>query len=385
MKTFILYLFLLISFVSSFSAPVWAHPNDVPDPGFVFTSDFGPRNVTPWHPAIDYGAGAGVAAPLLEDGTVTGLSRPNVGSIIILTIQGVHTFRYLHMFNDTVLPIFSGSFILAQVSGGNLAIVSRTPGFLDRANYIISPTAGQTVTINSDLLGIPGPTVPTVLRNAAGAGNAISTNQLNTVNHPAVGAAGTSGGYPAHLHVDLGFNVSENPLYHIADRNSAYVVKMLDTGNTARLGDYFVGPNDSNSMFIKLNVDSKVGGDLESVRIYVDSVDAGHLVREFTYGGTTPAHDPLNADTTGPDLSNGATNGVQPISYGLENFVYNDWNTTPPLAVRPSQLAEGKHDWIFVLRDIRGHIPFTGGIDPMFKFTIDKTPPSTSIGVKKTL
>jgi hypothetical protein len=244
MKAFILYLFLLISFVSSFSAPVWAHPNDVPDPGFVFTSDFGPRNVTPWHPAIDYGAGAGVAVPLLEDGTVAGLSRPNVGSIIILTIQGVHTFRYLHMFNDTVLPIFSGSFILAQVSGGNLAIVRRTPGFLDRANYIISPTAGQTVTINSDLLGIPGPTVPTVLRNAAGTGNAISTNNLDRTNHPTIGAAGTSGGYPAHLHVDLGFNVSENPLYHIADRNSEYIVKMLDTGNNARLGDYLKAKQD---------------------------------------------------------------------------------------------------------------------------------------------
>ena len=100
---------------------------------------------------IDYSRGAGQSVPLLEDGTVMGLSRPNVGSIIILTIQGVHTFRYLHMFNDTVLPIFSGSFILALASvanDGNLAIVKRTAGFLDRADYIISRStapAGETV------------------------------------------------------------------------------------------------------------------------------------------------------------------------------------------------------------------------------------------------
>src|SRR4030067_1007361 len=89
MKALTLYLFLLISFVSSFSAPVWAHPDDVFDPGFVFTSDFGPRMVpspgTLFHMGIDYSRGAGQSVPLLEDGTVMGLSRPNVGSIIILT------------------------------------------------------------------------------------------------------------------------------------------------------------------------------------------------------------------------------------------------------------------------------------------------------------
>lgn len=369
--------------VCSWSALVLAHPDEADDPGFDITSDFGPRNVagSRFHRAIDFRRQAGQTVPLLEDGTVTALFQGATTNIIIVTVSGTHTLRYLHLFYDDFLiglPRFSGGFMLAEASDGNLAIVKQVPGFPDRAEYIISanPTP-QTVTVDADLLfGLPLPGTVTI-QNAAGTAVAMSTNILNTTDHD-VGPAGTSGDFPAHMHVDLGLGVSENPLYHITDRASAYIVTLQEKNNQARLPGYFVGPNDPDSFFIKLQVDSRAGRDLESVEIYVDQEDFVHQVREFNYGGKTDGHDPVNADTSGGDVSNGVTNGVEAIQIGLERFVFTDWDAQ---IVGPSELPEGEHEWIFVLKDIHDNTPFADGMAPRFKFNIDKTPPDTSIVV----
>jgi hypothetical protein len=370
------------------------HPVLVPDPGYVITSDFGPRTVaggTPFHKAIDFKRALGTTVPLLEDGTVTSLNRASAGVVhlVSLVVTGVHTFRYLHFFDDTDLPIVSGSFVLATASGGSLAIVrmSGTPG---RASYIISPNAGNTVTITTARPGLP--MVPFTFRNAAGTANATTENALTTANHPDAGPAGGSGGFAVHMHVDHGVmaggvQVSENPLYHITDRDSAYIVALQDKTGINRTAGYAVGPNDTGSTFLKLDVNSSVGKDLESARIYVDQADAAHLVREYVYGGQTALHDPINTDVgVAGVLSNGLTNGVQTFDAGHEAFVYNDWDSaSTPAHQLPSDLPEGDHDFLFVLRDIHDNIPFPNNADIRFRFRVDRTAPVTVIpDVQKT-
>ena len=379
-------------------APAGAHPDDAPDPGYYITSDFGPRTVaggTPFHKAIDMRRGAGLGVPLLEDGTVTSLTRGNT-QLVSLVVTGQHTFRYLHFFDDTALPIVSGAFVLARASDNSLAIV-RLAGAPGEASYIISPNAGNTVTITAQRAGLPNP--PFTFMTAGGGAPATTENALTTGNHPDAGPSGGSGGFAVHMHVDHGVvgnvSVSMNPLFHMADRTSRFIAALRDRDNVNRPRGYAVGPNEPLSTFLKLNVrsepepndtaaNSTVAKDLESVRIYVDQVNPAHLVREYVYGGQTDAHDPINTDVGNGDLSNGTTNGVETGGVGNESFVYNDWDSAGPAGQRPSDLPEGAHEFVFVLRDVHDNIPFADGVDLRFPFNVDRTAPTTVIAVKKT-
>ena len=246
------------------AAPILAgaHPNDVPDPGFYITSDFGPRdaggNASRFHRSIDYRRHVGRAVPLLEDGTVTEINRPN--TMVSLVVVGVHTFRYLHFFDDTALPIVAGSFVLARSSDNNLAIV-RMSGVAGRASYIISPTANRTVTISTARPGLPP--VPFVFMTADGMAQARTINAVTVAANPDAGPAGGSGGFAVHMHVDHGLvagtntQVSMNPLLHIADRESRFIAFLRDRTDIGRVAGYAVGPLDTTSTFLKLRVNSE--------------------------------------------------------------------------------------------------------------------------------
>jgi hypothetical protein len=374
------------------------HPALIPDPGFTITSDFGPRTVpggTPFHKALDFSRPLGTNVPLLEDGTVTSLNRADTAGdprhLVALVVTGVHTFRYLHFFDDSDLPIVSGSFVLAEATGGGLAIVrmSGTPG---RASYMISPVAGRTVTITTARPGLP--MVPFTFKNAAGTANATTETALTTASHPDAGPAGGSGGFAVHMHIDHGVmiggaaQVSMNPLFHIVDRDSAFIVALQDKTGINRPAGYAVGPNDAGSTFLKLDVNSSVGKDLESIRLYVDQADTAHLIREYVYGGQTEAHDPINTDVGLPGVlsTNGLTDGVQTFGTGHEAFIYNGWDSaSTPANQKPSDLPEGDHDFLFVLRDIHDNIPFPNNADIRFRFRVDRTAPVTVIpDVQKT-
>jgi hypothetical protein len=380
------------------AASAGAHPDDAIDPGFFITSDFGPRTTaggTPFHKAIDMRRAAGLGVPLLENGTVTSLTRGNT-QLVSLVVTGQHTFRYLHFFDDTALPIVSGPFVLARASDNSLAIV-RLAGTPGEAAYIISPNAGNTVTITVQRAGLPLP--PFTFMTPGGGAPATTEDVLTTAAHPNAGPAGGSGGFDVHMHVDHGIannvSVSMNPLFHMADRTSRFIAALRDRDDVNRPPGYAVGPNEPLSTFLKLNVraepepaagaaNSTVAKDLESVRIYVDQVDPAHLVREFVYGGQTEAHDPINTDVGNGALSNGVTNGVQTGGVGNESFVYNDWDSAGPVGQRPSDLPEGAHEFVFVLRDVHDNVPFADGVDPRLPFNVDRTAPTTVIAVKKT-
>jgi hypothetical protein len=375
-------------------ASVQAHPTDADDPGFYITSDFGPRTVaggTPFHKALDFRRGAGLGVPVLEDGTVTQLSRGGTG-LVSFVVMGQHQFRYLHFFNDTDLPIVVGAFVLATASDGALAIVhlSGTPG---RASAIVSPNVGNTVTITAVRAGLPAP--PFTFKNAAGTANATTVNAVTRGSDG--GPAGGSGGFAVHMHVDHGnaggTQVSMNPFYHMADRTSRFIASLRDRDDINRPTGYAVGPNEATSTFLKLNVRSEpepddnaatstVAKDLESVRIYVDQENAGHLIREYVYGGQTEAHDPINTDVGAGALSNGLTDGVQTGGTGNESFVYNGWDSAAtPAGQRPSDLPEGPHTLLFILRDVHDNVPFADGVNPTLLFNVDRTAPKTLIDV----
>jgi len=131
-----------------------------------------------------------------------------------------------------------------------------------------------------------------------------------------------------------------------------------------------------------------VGKDLESIRLYVDQADTAHLIREYVYGGQTEAHDPINTDVGLPGVlsTNGLTDGVQTFGTGHEAFIYNGWDSaSTPANQKPSDLPEGDHDFLFVLRDIHDNIPFPNNADIRFRFRVDRTAPVTVIpDVQKT-
>jgi hypothetical protein len=241
---------------------------------------------------------------------------------------------------------------------------------------------------------------PFTFMTADGSAQATTENALTRTDHPDAGPAGGSGGFDVHMHVDHGLvggvSVSMNPLFHMADRTSRFIAALRDRDDVNRPHGYAVGPLEPLSTFLKLNVRSEpepaagaaastIAKDLESVRIYVDQEDPAHLVREFVYGGQTEAHDPINTDVGNGALSNGTTNGVQTGGTGNESFVYNDWDSADtPAGQRPSDLTEGAHELVFVLRDIHDNIPFADGVDLRVPFNVDRTPPTTAIAVKKT-
>ena len=386
--------------------------NDVVDYTFGISGDFGPRTVdNKFHIGMDYGVGLGTPVPPLENGRVSAITHNTNNGLVTVRIKGDngHDFRYLHLFRDsTVRPVCTGGFVL--VNDGGLAIVRLASGHNDRARYILATSVRPSVSVSPPVdpsdptkflpypaeTGCQGvlPPMRITFKNSGGTANRSTRTTVVRGSH-LVGPSGNSGNNatdPAatHLHVELfdagGNGTSENPYFHIADRASDFKLRILDKNLLPRLSGYVVGPNNADSTFLKVEVDSSTGFDLEKFNIYVDNAVPANLVREYSYGGTTPAHDPVNADTStgGGDLSDGLTNGIQPIQRGLERFVYNDWesaNTT----VSPSNLIDGEHTLRFELEDIDGNIPFASGVQPSLIFNVDKRPPTSSLAVKDTL
>jgi len=271
-----------------------AHSIDVPDLPRAVTSDFGPRNVdcSRFHQGVDWAYGPADPVPLLEDATVETVARGSTKLVrleIVGTSSASHTFRYLHLFdNSPALPIFVGDYILARRTGStsnlDLVIVKRDAANSRRAEYMISSIAGDTV----DVI-FPGDVMATRIRNSSNTADATTINSINTINYPTVGPAGTSGGVAPHLHIDFGFGTYQN-IY------SDFNVRLLDNNNIPRIDGFVVGPNSADSYFLKLEVDSRTGLDLEKLSIYVDSPTSPNLVREYIYGGKTTAYDPVNTN-----------------------------------------------------------------------------------------
>ncbi len=360
------------------------------DPGFLVTSDFGPRFVTggsPFHKAIDMQRATGSTIPLLENGNITLLFRGATTGIIIVTVAGGHTVRYLHMFNDTPLPICSGGFILDMDSNSNLAIVKLSGASTSQADYILSTTSGATVTSDfttaspsTTCSGFPNAII--TFQNSSGV-NATTVSTVTRAAHSALGPSGTSGGFPPHMHIDLN-NQSENILFHMPDRaGSIDVLNLFDGEYISRQEGYVVGPNKATTSFLRVDVDSRAAKDMNKFNIYVDSVTPLNLVREFSYGGTTMAHDPINANTApgGGDLSDGTTNGVYPVRIGTngiagrDQFIFNGWETAGT-SVSPSNLTDGQHQLMFESEDIHGN-----NFSKAFKFNVDKTAPTPSLSI----
>lgn len=373
----------LITFAVSASA-VWGHET-VPDPGLEITSDFGPRFVPgpDFHKGADYRRAFGAAVPLLEDGTIIQMRRSAVGNPFVAAVTGGangHQFRYLHMFNDNPAPITSGDFTLTTTESGTPVVIRWTAGhFGARADYMLAEFAGEFVTFNGARVLTPD-----------GALEQETIVQVTRAQHPALGPAGTSGGVDVHLHVDMGFGISENPFAHIGHPASNFVVQLLDGAGNPRPNGFIPNPQDPASSFIKVRINSAVGMDLESVEVFVDQTNFGGLVRTWSYGGFTPAHDTLQTDietancpaaTPGcrdldpPVFSDGARNGVRPGGAGLEDFVFTDWQAANT-AVSPSNLSEGEHNLIVCWTNIRN----VTNCDTRVTFIVRRTGPAINVG-----
>jgi len=233
-------------------------PITAADPGFPITSEFGPRmlsGVPDFHPGIDYGATAGTAAPLIEAGTISRLSfdggglSPTAGTILFFEFDTAtsHHFRYLHMFNNTALPINSGGFTLTLTSGGHLAIVHWVGGQVgSAADYALSPSANE----NPQIGGVN-------VKDSQGV-DILTTNIAQSPVGP-VGYSGLANPNQKHLHIDLGAGISQNPLEYIAHAASNFTVQFLDSNGAPRQNGFVVNPNDPASSFINVHLDNEVG------------------------------------------------------------------------------------------------------------------------------
>ncbi len=97
---------------------------------------------------------------------------------------------------------------------------------------------------------------------------------------------------------------SENPLFHMPDRNTQYNVRVLDKDSNPRLDGFVVGPQDTKSSFVRVEVDSRTALDLEEVSIYVDQAVTANLIRQFKLGGNTEVKNfNYNIDSKAPVLS----------------------------------------------------------------------------------
>jgi hypothetical protein len=346
------------------------------NPGFEITSDFGPRFLpaADFHKAIDYGAAAGVSLPLLEAGSISRLSfadggvNPLTNQILILELNTTngHHFRYLHIFNNTALPINSGEFALSTTTAGNLCIIHWAEGSnRTQADYVLAAVANGLVQAG----GFP------VLDTS---GNQARTQ---TVGASPIAPSGTSGNYAAHMHIDMGYGISGSPLAHIEHAVSSFTVQFLDGNGNARPNGYVVSSSDTATTFIKARVNSGTGKDLDILQIYVDAQDDAHLVRSFEFGGLTADHDPRHtdienngaADLDGPVYSDGVRNGVRPGGVGLEDFVYTDWESAQS-AVSPNRLADGEHHLVACWTNIREQT----NCDTQVSFLIDRSSPTAS-------
>lgn len=425
-----------------FGKPSFAHDANnhvfqIDDPGFVIVSDFGPRLVTTgslFHKAIDFRRAVGQTTPLLLDGVVSDLSR-RTGNILSFTVNGTqnsvtHRLRYFHMFNaidELVEPVCLGGFMLTTHDGSVIgdddarAIVKITPGTTNRADYILSRNPGETVTV--DFNATPSTTCTgfsgsyTFQTQATVQGvpqfdqngnpvlvNAVTIDTINRADHPSVGPSGDSGspGRP-HMHIEMapagtGFvNVaySENPLFHMPDRATQYKVRSLNIDSTPRLSGYVVGSKDSDSSFLRIELDggttqvasTRDGAfDLEEVNLYVDQAVDANRVRQFKMGGNTEADDRINLSDAeiDTDAVERDTDGMRPLRdpnnansgmVGLERYVYTGWESAGT-TVSPSNLTDGEHTLIIKLTDIH-----TNELQNSIKFNIDNTAPTSSLTV----
>lgn len=362
MKRIILLLFLLINiFYNLYSSPqvtIGTYTTEI-------TSDFGPRKVGnefQFHRAIDLKGAAGTAFPLIKGGKVVELKYAADGSnILICTIEVSSTekYRYLHMFSNATLPIDSGDFTLCKTKRDDqYAIICWENKSQNRAKYIISTAVNDTVEIYGNI----------VLTKTGNEAEKTTTN-LNPTDHPYIGPIGTSGGYPAHMHIDMGYKVNKNPLYYIPhNREENFEIGLWDKNNRDRENGWIVKKDDANSYYLKITLTSVATLNLDEILIYIDNGDDNNLLWKFSYGGKPKADGtanfPIHTDVEKGACSNGTTDGVYSVDKdnngeseeGYERFIFSKWEESLEVkdSLRVSKLKTGEHELIIKAKNVMG-------------------------------
>ena len=342
---------------------------------FEISGDFGSRRVLEngtskcdFHRAIDLRGIEGTPFPLIENGIIKEIKYSTGGILIFTVVSSTNkTYRYLHMFPDSKgLPLNSGEFTLCKTNEHGLyAIIKWVQGQENkRAQYILCSRSDETVNIGN-----------TRIRNADDTDDAYTDNEINIENHPYVGPIGTSGGYQAHMHIDMGWLVSEgrpynkNPLYYIThNREEDFEIGLWDKNNIERKDGWIVRKDDANSYYLKITLTSVDTLNLDEVLIYIDSIDDNNLLWKFSYGGK-PKEDgtenfPIHTDVEKGACSDGITDGVYSVDkdnngeseVGYERFIFSKWEESLEVKenLRVSKLNSGKHELIIKARNVMG-------------------------------
>jgi hypothetical protein len=317
--------------LASLGSPV-VFSQELDPPKYEIVSDYGPRiipkgNGSPIHLGVDYGAPLAAGIVPVESGTISGIGYHGGWFVDIKGLTG--KFTYLHLFSGKgAKPSPSGGFELFKKANltdednlskqGNVIVQWGAKG----AEKALSQFDKCTVFIGNKIL--KGPNGKPILTRSV-----VETSE-------AIGPVGTSGGFPAHLHI--GYENKDNPLYilkHPPDGAPKVIFetpaeKLIDEAN-------WLSP-----FPIKFSVDSTAGLDLDKVDIffyrYGDPSQPVHLgpagKPTFGYGGR-----PKDAKTGRPDetktatvvKTNGSTTGVQPLDAdgkrpdnqpGLDRFIF---------------------------------------------------------------
>ncbi|MEW6482135.1 MAG: M23 family metallopeptidase, partial [bacterium] len=324
------------------------------------TSDYGPRKVskgTWFHRGIDYGGPNGADIKAVEGGVIKTIETDSLG-VCYITIQGSHgDWKYLHIFSSGPLPRTSGNWELAKAT-----LVHPVQGTQPTTIIILWANRGQRQAIkvlcinrlNGSRVILGTETINDVFGNEIRSRGSVEDNEI-------IAPVGTSGGFPAHLHLSLNHNpqtnTSDNPLYHLLhppDKLPTITIEQPKNG-------YVIKNKELKEDVIKVKIDSTQGLDLDKVNLAIykhkDPNQAINLETNPTYNyGGRPGENrtTLTVDKTGNVY-------VEPISNGLDRFIasYNF-----------SSLPEGTHSLFVEARDVNDHIAtFTSD------FRVDTTPP----------
>ncbi|MEW6482846.1 MAG: hypothetical protein AB1397_07650, partial [bacterium] len=188
---------------------------------------------------------------------------------------------------------------------------------------------------------------------------ATATTRASIEQSEAIAPVGNSGGVPTHLHLEYN-NGDDNPLLYVVHDPSNYSLTFqhptdADDGHVD--GKIIISHAQPDTERINTRINTTTGLDLNITQFYIDQVDDTHRLWRSCYGGRQD-----DGDRSNTQESNGRTDGIDPQSNGIDDFIYN-WDSTT--------VDDGEHRLIAVATNVNNNFSLTDWIT----IYVDPTPP----------
>jgi len=313
--------------------PISLYAQDLNAPGnWSITSDFGPRNAgseASWfHKGIDYGGTEGEVISAVEGGAIKTIDYDS-GFYIGIDGDNNGYWTYLHIFSGT-----SDDLTESKTSGNwelmNTTVEHATSGITEQTNVIVlwSGNYAEKVLCIQNYSGY-------YVKDSSGTyildsnGDKIKTKS-SVIASESIAPVGTSGGYPAHLH--LGNRIAksalekDNPLLYVSHTASDFKATILSPrGSISKL------QADTGAIPIMGRINSTAGLDLNTVAIFVDGTEESNKIATFNLGGKSDESATTNASTSSGETVSGVIYKVSPYNTttGYDDFIIDSYDFSP--------------------------------------------------------